>query len=103
MARVGFEPRPCWSQARRFNHSTTLPTMYVPKVHKFYSLCLIIIQIDVENDDTLWPPLTNGKGRKEKKKKKNSYHNSALKDPFNRINLTSFLLLTQFTYSRVDL
>ena len=23
---------------------------------------------DVENDDTLWPPLTNGKGRKEKKK-----------------------------------
>ena len=25
---------------------------------------------DVENDDTLWPSLTNGKGRKEKKKKK---------------------------------
>ena len=25
-------------------------------------------QKDVENDDTLWPPLTNGKGRKEKKK-----------------------------------
>ena len=25
MARVGFEPRPCWSRARRFNHSTTLP------------------------------------------------------------------------------
>ena len=24
----------------------------------------------MENDDTLWPPLTNGKGRKEKKKKK---------------------------------
>ena len=24
MARVGFEPRPCWSRARRFNHSTTL-------------------------------------------------------------------------------
>ena len=23
----------------------------------------------MENDDTLWPPLTNGKGRKEKKKK----------------------------------
>ena len=22
---------------------------------------------DVENDDALWPPLTNGKGRKEKK------------------------------------
>ena len=22
----------------------------------------------VENDDTLWPPLTKGKGRKEKKK-----------------------------------
>ena len=28
MARVGFEPRPCWSRARRFNHSTTLPTLY---------------------------------------------------------------------------
>ena len=26
MARVGFEPKPCWSRARRFNHSTTLPT-----------------------------------------------------------------------------
>ena len=26
MARVGFEPRPCWSRVRRFNHSTTLPT-----------------------------------------------------------------------------
>ena len=26
MARVGFEPRPCWSRARCFNHSTTLPT-----------------------------------------------------------------------------
>ena len=25
-------------------------------------------QKDVENDDTLWPPLTKGKGRKEKKK-----------------------------------
>ena len=25
-------------------------------------------QKDVENDGTLWPPLTNGKGRKEKKK-----------------------------------
>ena len=23
----------------------------------------------MENDDTLWPPLTKGKGRKEKKKK----------------------------------
>ena len=29
-------------------------------------------QKDVENDDTLWPPLTKGKGRKEKKKKKNA-------------------------------
>ena len=27
MARVGFELRPCWSRARRFNHSTTLPTL----------------------------------------------------------------------------
>ena len=27
MTRVGFEPRPCWSRARRFNHSTTLPTI----------------------------------------------------------------------------
>ena len=26
MARAGFEPRPCRSQSRRFNHSTTLPT-----------------------------------------------------------------------------
>ena len=26
MVRVGFEPKPCWSRARRFNHSTTLPT-----------------------------------------------------------------------------
>ena len=26
-------------------------------------------QKDVENDDTLWPPLTKGKARKEKKKK----------------------------------
>ena len=26
MAQVGFEPRLCWSQAWRFNHSTTLPT-----------------------------------------------------------------------------
>ena len=25
--------------------------------------------VDVENDDTLWPSLTKGKGRKEKKKK----------------------------------
>ena len=25
MARVGFEPRPCGSRSRRFNHSTTLP------------------------------------------------------------------------------
>ena len=24
MMRVGFEPRPCWSRARRCNHSTTL-------------------------------------------------------------------------------
>ena len=23
---------------------------------------------DLENDDTLWPPLTEGKGRKKKKK-----------------------------------
>ena len=30
-------------------------------------------QKDVENDDTLWPPLTKGKGRKEKKKKKIHY------------------------------
>ena len=28
MARMGFEPRPCWSRARRFNHSTTLPTKF---------------------------------------------------------------------------
>ena len=27
MAQVGFEPRPCWSRARRLNHSTTLPTI----------------------------------------------------------------------------
>ena len=26
MMRVGFEPRPCRSQSRRFNYSTTLPT-----------------------------------------------------------------------------
>ena len=26
MARMSFEPRPCWSRARRFNHSITLPT-----------------------------------------------------------------------------
>ena len=26
MAQVGFEPRPCWSQARCFNLLTTLPT-----------------------------------------------------------------------------
>ena len=26
MVRVGFERRPCWSRARCFDHSTTLPT-----------------------------------------------------------------------------
>ena len=29
MAELGFEPRPCWSRARRFNYSTMLPTMLV--------------------------------------------------------------------------
>ena len=31
---------------------------------------------DVENDDTLWPPLNNGKGRKEKKKKRKIFSDS---------------------------
>ena len=43
MALVGFELTPCWLRARRFNHSTTLPTCelhqklyYAPKVMNCY-------------------------------------------------------------------
>ena len=44
----------------------------------FFSLVkigLIDLIYSLEDDDTLWPPLTEGKGRKEKKKKscKNVY------------------------------
>ena len=40
MARVGFKPRPCWSRAQRFNHSTTLPIYgqtygQAPELHRW--------------------------------------------------------------------
>ena len=31
MVQVGFEPRPCWSQACCFNHSTKLPSLQIQK------------------------------------------------------------------------
>ena len=36
-------------------------------VYELETVAVTKKQVDLENDDTLWPPLTEGKGRKEKK------------------------------------
>ena len=45
MARVGFEPRPCCSRARRFNHSTTLPTLNVEMISSFCLPYLVEVSV----------------------------------------------------------